>query len=497
MASPSITISSGLSYDLVVIGGGSAGLTAAKFATTFGKSAVIIEKAKLGGDCTWTGCVPSKALLKSASIAHAARTANKYGVKIAGEVTTDMKEVMERVKSIQEHIYEEDDSIEVMKGLGVDTIEGSAFFDAANVLKVTDAGGKVTEVYAKEGVVIASGAKPIKPDKFIDGLDSVKYITYEEVFDLDYLPKKMTIVGGGPIGCELAQAFARLGSQVTQIASSLLPNDEPEAGQVMENVFEREGIKRVKGRLQSVRTDGSFDSGKHIATCSFSDGATETVEGDILLVAVGRAPNVSNMGLESVGVSIDQNGKGIIVDEKLRTSVKNIYAAGDCTGVRQFTHYAGYQGAIAARNILLPLTDPGLYKNVPACTFTEPEVSSVGLTESEAMEEYPGKVSVRNIPITNVDRAECSSESDGFIKVVYKSNNYEILGATIVSTSAGELISEIAVAMKTKLKFDQLATVMHAYPTYSFALQVVAAELYYEKLAKSKGLLNILKKVGL
>jgi len=219
LASPSITISSGLSYDLVVIGGGSAGLTAAKFATTFGKSAVIIEKAKLGGDCTWTGCVPSKALLKSASIAHAARTANKYGVKIAGEVTTDMKEVMERVKSIQEHIYEEDDSIEVMKGLGVDTIEGSAFFDAANVLKVTDAGGKVTEVYAKEGVVIASGAKPIKPDKFIDGLDSVKYITYEEVFDLDYLPKKMTIVGGGPIGCELAQAFARLGSQVTQIAS--------------------------------------------------------------------------------------------------------------------------------------------------------------------------------------------------------------------------------------------------------------------------------------
>lgn len=162
------------------------------------------------------------------------------------------------------------------------------------------------------------------------------------------------------------------------------------------------------------------------------------------------------------------------------------------------THYAGYQGAVAARNILLPLSDPGLYTNIPATTFTEPEAASVGLTEEQAIEQYSAeKVSTRTVPISSVDRAECASESDGFIKIVYKTKNYEILGATIVSTAAGEMISEIAVAMKTNLKLDQLATVMHAYPTYSFALQALAAEVYYEKLGKSKGLLNVLKKLGL
>lgn len=208
-----------LSYDLVVIGGGSAGLTAAKFATTFGKSAVIIEKAKLGGDCTWTGCVPSKSLLKSASVAHNARTASQYGVNIpADQVSVDMKAVKERVKRIQERIYQEDDSIEKLKSLGVDTIEGKAFFDSPNSLKVTKSNGQVEMVNAIEGVLIATGAIPRKPTDQIEGLDLIKYITYEEVFDLDALPARMTIVGGGPIGCELTQAFARLGSKVTQIA---------------------------------------------------------------------------------------------------------------------------------------------------------------------------------------------------------------------------------------------------------------------------------------
>jgi len=410
-----------------------------------------------------------------------------------------MKAVKERVKRIQQHIYEEDDSIEVLKTLGVDTIEGAAYFASPKTLKVTKSNGDIQEVNAKDGVLIATGAAPKKPTNQIDGLDSVKYITYEEVFDLDQLPEKMTVVGGGPIGCELAQAFARLGSKVTQVASSLLPDDEPEAGETLEVVFTNEGITRVTGRLKSVRPDGTFNDGKHIATCIGNDGVEETISGDLLLIAVGRAPVVEGMGLQELGVQFnDAKRGGIAVDEKLRTTVKNVYAAGDCTGVKQFTHYAGYQGAVAARNILLPLTDPGLYENVPAATFTDPEVASVGLTEAQAIEKYTKDgITIRFVPIANVDRAECSSESDGFIKIVYKTKNYQIVGATIASTAAGEMISEIAVAMKTKLKLNELATVMHAYPTYSFALQALAAEVYYEKLAKSKGLLDVLKKIGL
>ena len=208
------------SYDLVVIGGGSAGLTAAKFAATFGKSAVIIEQAKLGGDCTWTGCVPSKALLKSASVAKNVRMASEFGINVnnAVDMSVDMKAIKERIKSIQTHIYEEDDSKEVLLKLGVDTIEGKAFFEDRKSVKVTSSDGTVQHVHANDGIIIATGAGPKIPSNQIPGLETIRYITYEEVFDLDVLPERMTVVGGGPIGSELSQAFARLGSKVTQIA---------------------------------------------------------------------------------------------------------------------------------------------------------------------------------------------------------------------------------------------------------------------------------------
>ena len=268
-------------YDLVVIGGGSAGLTAAKFAATFDKSAVIVEKAKLGGDCTWTGCVPSKALIASANVAHTARNAANYGIN-TGNVDINWKAIKDRINARQEHIYEEDDSPSAMEALGIDTIEGSAQFKSSKIISVKSSDGHDTEIIAKEGVVIATGASPILPD--IEGLKSVKFVTYENIFTIDELPKRMTVVGGGPIGSELSQAFSRLGVDVTIIATQLLPKEDVEVSKIIEQVFENEKINIVKGRLSHVTPSGS----NHKATVTTNKGEEIDVVGDLLLIATGR-----------------------------------------------------------------------------------------------------------------------------------------------------------------------------------------------------------------
>jgi pyruvate/2-oxoglutarate dehydrogenase complex dihydrolipoamide dehydrogenase (E3) component len=499
-------------YDLIVIGGGSAGLTAAKFAATFGKSSVIIEKAKVGGDCTWSGCVPSKSLLASAKASHAVsnnRRARELGIvqwrnysapaegTVAPAVVVDMKAVKNRVDENIRLIYNKDDSPEALKKLGIDVISGMATFvdsKTVNVCSIAEKGGEEGQgmrmvCRAKDGVLIATGARPKRPN--IAGIENVDYITYEQVFQLEQIPRTMTVIGGGPIGCELAQAYARLGSKVTVVASSLLSREEPEVGELMQRVFEVEGIQVTKSRAINVmKKEGTCE---HLVTCQ--DG--QQVTGEILLCATGRVPTVDGMNLKELGVELNEYG-GFKTDKTLQTTVKGLYAAGDCTGDRQFTHYAGYQGAVGARNILLPLTDPGVMDHVPATTFTDPEVSSVGLTEKEAREKFGDQnVSVAFRRLCDTDRGVCEGNQEGFIKIVYQSRGYKILGATIASPVGGELISEISVAMKTGLTFDMLATVMHTYPSHSFTLQAMAAEVYYNKLVKSKRLLNFLKWLGL
>jgi len=495
MAGPSSSSSSSSSnkksYDLLVIGGGAAGLTAAKFATTFGKSVAIIEKAKMGGDCTWTGCVPSKSLIASSKVAHTISKASNYGINInqPKNAIIDMKAVKDRVKRNIEYIYKEEDSPEAMKKLGIDTIVGMATFKDAKLLQVQDELGNICEVYANDGVLIATGAKPKDPQ--IGGLDSIDSSTYEEAFEIENVPETMTVVGGGPIGAELAQAYSRLGAKVTVIASKLLPREEPEVGEVLQRVFEKEGIHVTCSRL-SIVTKNSQSSSGHVVTCENG----EIVSGDLLLVAVGREPVVDGMGLSELGVELSDNG-GIKVDNKLQTTVKGIYAAGDCTGDKQFTHYAGYQGAVGARNILLPFTDPGVMTDVPATTFTDPQIASVGLTEKDAKDQFgEGKVAVAFKEIKETDRAICDGVEEGFIKIIYMKRGYKILGACIMSPVAGELIAEISVAMKAGMTFDMLATVVHTYPSHSFAIQSMAAELYYDKLVKLKPILNFLKRIG-
>ena len=512
--SPSRT---GNTYDLLVIGGGSAGITAAKFAgETLGKSVLLIEKSKLGGDCTWTGCVPSKSLLASAkNAAVQSQLLRKQIIKGNDNPNTvNFQGIQEKYRRHQQHIYDADDSPEALSKYNIDTLQGKATFISSNTLQVTtttvpgqDGKDGISQEYiAKEGIVLCTGATPrdiqsmnIPGLKTTDNDNNINVVTYEEIWDIPKLPKRLTIVGGGPIGCEFAQAFARLGAEVTMIVSKrLLPREELEVSDLLKCVFEGdENITILTGKLESVRPQDGGEIGNHIA----STATGQQVSGDLLLVAVGRTPNTQNFGLESVGVKTDSKSDGgIVVNEKLQTSVKSIYAAGDCiSNNRQFTHYAGYQGAIACRNILLPLSDPGVLSplEIPATTFTSPEIASVGYTEEEAKTKYgANKICVATKSLQEVDRAICEETTKGLMKVIYKKSNGHIVGATMMCPHAGELISEICVAIKCRMPFWDIAKVIHPYPSYAIALQQMSADVYYERTKKSVPLYNILKKFG-
>mmetsp|Transcript_24775 Transcript_24775/g.77879 ORF Transcript_24775/g.77879 Transcript_24775/m.77879 type:complete len:507 (+) Transcript_24775:3-1523(+) len=480
------------SFDLLVVGGGSAGLTAAKFAARFGKSVALIERERLGGDCTWTGCVPSKTLLASAERAHALQTAAEFGVAQPATVSVEMAAVKARIGRTIGQIYDADDSPEALRALGIETVSGAATLVDTRRVSVSSGGGGSATVYeATKGIVLATGARPRPLD--IRGIASVPHLTYEGIFSLDTLPERLTVVGGGPVGCELAQAFARLGSSVTLVAPRLLPGHEPEASDDLAAALRADGVALVAARAAAVEARAG---GGHALTCS--DGSV--VEGTSLLSAVGRVPVTEGLGLSALGVELSAATGGIAVDAKLRTTVKGVYAAGDCTGDQQYTHYAGFQGAIAARNILLPLSDQGVATSrVPGCVFTSPEIAKVGLTESEARAEgKAGGVAVAYRRMGQVDRAVTMGEASlGFLKVVYEPRSGAILGATVMGPSAGELISEISVAMAGKVKLPALASIMHAYPTVSIALQQLAAEVYYNQLEASMPLYNALSRLGL
>ncbi|CAB9505425.1 Dihydrolipoyl dehydrogenase [Seminavis robusta] len=448
------------SYDVVIIGGGAAGLTAAKVASTFGKSTVIVEQARMGGYCTWTGCVPSKSLIAAAKAAHTIRTApTKFGgIQTSGnDLQIDMKAIKDKIRAKIQHIHDEDDSPQAMAKLGIDTIVGKkATFVDDKTLQLSTVGKNDNDndndtslLHAKMGIVIATGASPMEPsDDLIQGLSTVPFLTYEQIFDLEEVPKRLTVVGGGPIGCELAQAFGRLGATVTHVAETLLEREEPEVSETLEKVFAKEGIQRCKGKVVKVEKDGN---GGHKFTYQTSDGS-KTGTGDLLLIAVGRKPNTAGFGLEEIGVQLNKDDNNCIeTNDKMQTSVKRIYAAGDCTAKQQYTHYAGFQGGIAARNIVLPFSDKGVKapEQIPSATYTAPEVSSIGLRHAQAVEEYGAKnVGVAVQSMSHVDRAICESEEEaGLIKIVYLKKNLKILGATIMGPAAGEMICEIGVAM--------------------------------------------------
>jgi pyruvate/2-oxoglutarate dehydrogenase complex dihydrolipoamide dehydrogenase (E3) component len=321
-------------------------------------------------------------------------------------------------------------------------------------------------------VIIATGAQPLIPP--IDGLDSINYLTYETVWNLETMPRQMLVAGGGPVGCELAQAFCRLGARVTLLESGprLLPHDEPEASELVAQAMVKDGIDlRLNARAKRAWKNGDEI---HIAAGS------QELAGDTLLLAVGRRPTVDNLDLEKAGVEYDS--RSIKVNQNLRTSQRHIYAAGDCIGTGyQFTHYAGYQGFMAARNALLPGAACAVLDYVPWATFTDPEVAHAGMTEAQAREKFGDRVQVCTWPMNRVDRALTDADTSGFTKLVYKRDG-TILGVTIASGRAGETIHEWILALDQGLKISDVVKSIHIYPTYSIAGQQAAFHIWVEQL---------------
>jgi pyruvate/2-oxoglutarate dehydrogenase complex dihydrolipoamide dehydrogenase (E3) component len=345
-------------YDVIVIGGGSAGLTAAKLASsTLKQSCLLVEADRLGADCTWTGCIPSKSLIAAAKNRHAAAivtASNQVGGKSVTTVA-DWKRIQEQIQSNIQQIYQADDSPETLVPMGVTVLKGKATLSSARSVSIAttntgsttggadDSTTTVHQVTARQGIILCTGAQPRIPHNLLPGLNSIDYCTYETIWNIESLPERLTIVGGGPIGCELGQAFARLGCRVTIVANQgLLPREDPAVGALLEQIFASEGIVVCRGQLTQLQAAStgsgaaaaSSSSGlprAHVGTC---DNGT-VIQGDLLLLAVGRVPRCAEMGLESVGVSLTSNGEAIAVNRKLQTSVRGIYAAGDCTGDRQ------------------------------------------------------------------------------------------------------------------------------------------------------------------
>ncbi len=442
-------------YDFAIIGAGASGLIAADFALKLGARVVIVEKDRIGGDCTWSGCVPSKSLIKAASVAHAVQHASHFGVGAEAR-PTDMPKVRAWLNSTIEHIYAPT-TPEALHAKGLKVLLGSASFVDAHTIQV----GK--EQITAGTFLINTGAQPRIPS--IAGLDELPYLTYKQIFQNDRLPRRLIVVGGGPIGCEIAQSYCRLGAHVSLVAEALLPREEPEASTVLAAVFAAEGIEWVHGRATAASRLGD----QFILTTHARE-----VHGDMLLIATGRLPVVQELGLERAGVRYTP--EGIEVDAHLRTSARNIYAAGDVLGGPQYSHLAGWQGFQATRNALLPGNAPGTPRAMPRVTFTSPEVARVGLNEQQARRKYGDRLRVGTMALTRVDRAVSEDDTRGFLKLLALSDG-KIIGSTFVGERASEAITEIVIAIDRGITLQQLAGVVHPYPTYAIGLQFLATDM--------------------
>lgn len=448
-------------YNLVVIGGGTAGLVTAAGAAGLGARVALIERALLGGDCLNVGCVPSKSLIRSARARADVRDAHHFGIRVRGEVETDFGAVMERLRRIRAGISHHD-SAQRFKDLGIDVFLGEARFSGKDTVEV----GGQTLLFKK--AVIATGARAIAPP--IEGLREAGYLTNETVFNLTELPKRLLVIGGGPIGCELAQSFSRLGSEVTivEIGSQFLSREDPDAAALLARSLERDGVQiRLSTAVKRVTAAG----GEKLVTLE-KDGQQETLAVDEILVGVGRAPNVEGLNLEGVGVEYDKRA-GVVVNDKLQTTNPRIYAAGDICLQYKFTHTADAAARIVIQNALFGGSKKASALTIPWCTYTEPEIAHVGLYEREAAEKGIA-LDTYHIPMSGVDRAIAEGEEEGFVKIHVKKGSDQILGATIVARHAGEMISEITVAMVGKVGLGTLASVIHPYPTQAEAIKKAA-----------------------
>jgi len=465
-------------YKVAVIGAGSAGLVSSYIAAAVRAKVVLIEKHKMGGDCLNTGCVPSKALIRSAKMLSYAKRAKEFGFK-SSTVEFDFAEVMERVQQVIAKI-EPHDSVERYNSLGVECINGDAKIIGPHEIEV--AGRKITT----RNIIVATGASPLVPP--ITGLDKVKYLTSDNVWELRKLPRRLVVLGGGPIGSEMAQCFSRFGSEITQVEmmSSIIPREEDEAVELLSKKFESEGVKLLTShKAKEIIIEGE----EKILICE-KDGKEVKVPFDEILLALGRRANIKGSGLEELGIKIRQNGT-VDADPFLRTNIPSIYVCGDVTGPYQFTHTAGHQAWYAAVNALFsPFKKfKADYSVIPWCTFTDPEIARVGLSEKEAKEKnIPYEVTIYGID--DLDRAIADSEAHGFVKVLTKPASDKILGVTIAGTHAGDLIAEFVLAMKHGIGLNKILETIHIYPTLAEANKYAAGN--WRKNHKPEWLMKLL-----
>ncbi len=438
-------------YNLVVVGAGTAGLVSAAGAAGLGARVALVEKHLMGGDCLNTGCVPSKALLAAARVAHTVRSASRFGVRGMEDARVDFAAVMDRMRRLRAGIAPHD-AVKRFAGLGVDVYLGEARFVSPTAIEVD--GRRLTFARA----VIATGARPARLP--VPGLDEAGYLTNETVFSLVALPRRLLVVGAGPIGCELAQAFRRFGSDVTVIsAGRLLPREETQAGAVLARRFAAEGIQmRLGARLSRVERS---PEGKRVVFTRQKTGE-DTVIADEILLAVGRAANVDGLGLDRAGVTSD--GRGVEVDDRLRTRNPRVYAAGDDCSRYQFTHAADAMARLVIQNALFFGRKRASALHIPWCTYTDPEVAHVGVNEHEARERGVDVIT-HEIGWPDVDRAVLEDETEGFARVAAERRSGRLLGATVVGSHAGEIISEVTLALQAGLGLGALSRTIHPYPT--------------------------------
>lgn len=450
-------------YDLVVLGGGVAGLTIGKYAPQFGARVAIVEAQRLGGDCTWYGCVPSKALIASANIAATTKRAESFGLPpVADTEPVNLALVLERVHDLQHHIYEESDSPDALRANGCDVIEGRGRFTSPHTLDVD--GRQITA----RAFCIATGSHPAVPP--IDGLDQIAYHTNRTIFDLKRLPRRLLVIGGGPIGVEIGQAMSRLGAHVTivEMAPRLLPREDDEVSDVLRQALTAEGIDIRTDVVVTHIAEGEGVKRARLAPAGHApdDAPDQYVECDTVFVAAGQLPNVDGLGLDEAGVAYDAR-TGIHVDDGLRTSNRHIYAAGDVIGRLPFTHVAALEASTVMRNALFPRRQKIDYSAVPWATFTDPEIARVGLTEEEARVRYGDDLHVSHFPFSRNDRAIMEGRTTGFVKLLSVGKRDRLVGAHIVGPSAGELIHQHVLAMQHGIGVSALAETMHIYPTLS------------------------------
>jgi len=430
-------------FDLVVLGGGTAGLVSSMIAAGAGARVALIERERTGGDCLWTGCVPSKSLIAAAGLAHRMRHADAVGLEPA-EPQIDFARVMEHVSRAIATIAPHD-SPERLRAAGVEVIEAHGRFVAPGRIEVAG------RTLRWRTALIATGSRPVVPP--LDGLAQVGPLTTDTVWSLRELPPRLVVLGGGPIGCELAQAFARLGSRVTlvEIAERLLAGEEPRASALIAERLRGEGIDLRLGTRGAAVRPGEL----------LLDGGA-TVSFDRILVAAGRAPRTHDLGLDSAGVGADERGY-VVTDDRLRTSGRGIYAAGDVTGRPAFTHVAGHHARIAASNALFH-TRSRVAPTIPWVTFTDPEVARVGLSEAQARERWGSRAQIAQFDYARSDRAITAGQAYGFAKLVADPRG-RLVGATVAAPSAGETIAELNVWVTQRAKIEVVSRTVHAYPT--------------------------------